>query len=381
MSTTEPGTTPGTEPDSDADLETLEQEREFLLRSLADLDAEYEAGDIDDDDYRTLTDDYTVRAATVLRAIEATKATRSTKKRGPSSGPARPARSRPRTTAPATAATGPATTAPAPATTAPAPATTAPAPATTAPAKAATAPAQAATAPAQAATGPGKATTAPAPAGKTQRSEAAESALLSAALQSRRRWRTTAVIIVVLGFGVLAAWVVAQSSGSRQPGQTASGNAQITGTTVSGGVDQRLVTAADLVNQGKVADALKLYDQVLADDPNQPVALADGGWLQAQAGLAGNRSDLVDSGLVRIEKAEGIAPDFADAHFFRGFLLLRAKNDAPGAVTELRLYLGIVDPSAPQVPQVQTLLQEAIKAAGPSVPAGPNAPPTTTSKP
>ncbi|MDQ1417900.1 MAG: hypothetical protein QOF81_3513, partial [Acidimicrobiaceae bacterium] len=298
--------------------------------------------DIDDDDYRTLTDDYTVRAATVLRAIEATKATRSTKKRGPSSGPARPARSRPRTTAPATAATGPATAAKTPATAGKTPAT----------------------------------------AGKTQRSEAAaESALLSAALQSRRRWRTTAVIIVVLGFGVLAAWVVAQSSGSRQPGQTASGNAQITGTTVSGGVDQRLVTAADLVNQGKVADALKLYDQVLADDPNQPVALADGGWLQAQAGLAGNRSDLVDSGLVRIEKAEGIAPDFADAHFFRGFLLLRAKNDAPGAVTELRLYLGIVDPSAPQVPQVQTLLQEAIKAAGPSVPAGPNAPPTTTSKP
>jgi tetratricopeptide (TPR) repeat protein len=347
MSTTEPGTTPGTEPDSDADLETLEQEREFLLRSLADLDAEYEAGDIDDDDYRTLTDDYTVRAATVLRAIEATKATRSTKKRGPSSGSARPARSRSRTTAPAT----------------------------TAPAKAAMGPATAAKAPATAAKPP-------ATAGKTQRSEAAaESALLSAALQSRRRWRTTAVIIVVLGFGVLAAWVVAQSSGSRQPGQTASGNAQITGTTVSGGVDQRLVTAADLVNQGKVADALKLYDQVLADDPNQPVALADGGWLQAQAGLAGNRSDLVDSGLVRIEKAEGIAPDFADAHFFRGFLLLRAKNDAPGAVTELRLYLGIVDPSAPQVPQVQTLLQEAIKAAGPSVPAGPNAPPTTTSKP
>ncbi|MDQ1365580.1 MAG: hypothetical protein QOE57_1622 [Acidimicrobiaceae bacterium] len=361
MSTTEPGTTPGTEPDSDADLETLEQEREFLLRSLADLDAEYEAGDIDDDDYRTLTDDYTVRAATVLRAIEATNATRSTKKRGPSSGPARPARSRPRTTAPATAATGPATTAPA---------------------KPARGPVTAAKGPATAATGPATAAKTPATSGKTQRSEAAaESALLSAALQSRRRWRTTAVIIVVLGFGVLAAWVVAQSSGSRQPGQTASGNAQITGTTVSGGVDQRLVTAADLVNQGKVADALKLYDQVLADDPNQPVALADGGWLQAQAGLAGNRSDLVDSGLVRIEKAEGIAPDFADAHFFRGFLLLRAKNDAPGAVTELRLYLGIVDPSAPQVPQVQTLLQEAIKAAGPSVPAGPNAPPTTTSKP
>ena len=298
MSTTEPGT--------DADLESLEQEREFLLRSLADLDSEYEAGDIEDDDYRSLTNDYTARAAAVLRAIEVTKPT---KKRG-SSGSVRPAR---------------------------------------------------------------------ATVTKAERSgPAADNARLSAALQSRRRWRATVVVIVVLGFGVLAAWVVAQSSGSRLPGQTASGNSQLTGTTAAGGVDQRLVTAADLVNQGKVADALKLYDQVLADDPNQPVALADGGWLQAQAGLAGNRSDLVDSGLVRIEKAETIAPDFADAHFFRGFLLLRAKNNAPGAVTELRLYLGIVDPSAPQVPQVQTLLQEAIKAAGPSVPAGPNAPTTTT---
>src|SRR5580658_2201152 len=58
----------------DADLESLEQEREFLLRSLADLDAELEAGDIDDDDYRSRTDDYTARAAAVLKAIEAVKA-------------------------------------------------------------------------------------------------------------------------------------------------------------------------------------------------------------------------------------------------------------------------------------------------------------------
>ena len=121
-------------------------------------------------------------------------------------------------------------------------------------------------------------------------------------------------------------------------------------------MDQRLVTRPPTWStRARWPTPLKLYDAVLTDDPNQPVALADGGWLQAQAGLAGNRSDLVDAGLVRIEKAESIAPDFADAHFFRGFLLLRAKNDAAGAVTELRLYLGVVDPSAPQVPQVQNL--------------------------
>lgn len=56
-----------TDPDALADLE---EERDFLLRSLDDLEREHEAGDVDDDDYATLRDDYTARAATVLRAIE-----------------------------------------------------------------------------------------------------------------------------------------------------------------------------------------------------------------------------------------------------------------------------------------------------------------------
>jgi tetratricopeptide (TPR) repeat protein len=51
-------------------VDALEEEREFLLRSLADLEREHDAGDVDDLDYRTLKDGYTVRAATVLRQIE-----------------------------------------------------------------------------------------------------------------------------------------------------------------------------------------------------------------------------------------------------------------------------------------------------------------------
>ena len=51
-------------------LASLEEERRFLLRSLADLDREYEAGDVDDVDYHELKDGYTVRAAATLRAIE-----------------------------------------------------------------------------------------------------------------------------------------------------------------------------------------------------------------------------------------------------------------------------------------------------------------------
>jgi tetratricopeptide (TPR) repeat protein len=55
-------------------LAALEEERDFLLRSLDDLEREHDAGDVDDTDYVTLRDDYTARAAAVIRSIEAKQA-------------------------------------------------------------------------------------------------------------------------------------------------------------------------------------------------------------------------------------------------------------------------------------------------------------------
>jgi tetratricopeptide (TPR) repeat protein len=52
-------------------LAALEDQRDFLLRSLDDLERERAAGDVDDADYQTLKDDYTARAARTIRAIEA----------------------------------------------------------------------------------------------------------------------------------------------------------------------------------------------------------------------------------------------------------------------------------------------------------------------
>jgi tetratricopeptide (TPR) repeat protein len=56
------------------ELASLEDERDFLLRSLEDLEAEHAAGDIEDDDYEALKDDYTARAASALRAVQDRKA-------------------------------------------------------------------------------------------------------------------------------------------------------------------------------------------------------------------------------------------------------------------------------------------------------------------
>lgn len=64
-------TAPATVPCLDGEARAeLEDQRDFLLRSLDDLERERAAGDLDDADYQALKDDYTARAAKVLAAIE-----------------------------------------------------------------------------------------------------------------------------------------------------------------------------------------------------------------------------------------------------------------------------------------------------------------------
>jgi len=55
-----------------AEFGSLEEEREFLLNSLRDLEREYSVGDVDHDDYITLRDGYVARAAALTREIEGT---------------------------------------------------------------------------------------------------------------------------------------------------------------------------------------------------------------------------------------------------------------------------------------------------------------------
>jgi hypothetical protein len=315
----------------------LEQERQFLLRSLADLDAEWAAGDIEEDDYRTLSDDYTARAAAVLKAIDRPK--------GPASRP-RPALSPDQARSGSPNGNGSRT-----------------------PARPARQTAVAAR------RRPGPATRA----GREDGQPGKQAGALDAVAASRRRWRTAAIVGAVVAFGGAAAWAVTESTSTRQAGQTITGNAQIaaTPTTLAGGIDPRLTEAVTDATKGDYLDALKLYAAVLKDDPNQPVALANQGWLEAQIGLEGNEPDLVTTGMASILQAEKADPSYAEPHFFRGDVMLH-DNNAPGAVTEFRLFLGLAQPGDPNIATAQSLLQQAIKAAGPNVPAGPLAATTTT---
>jgi hypothetical protein len=54
---------------TDAQRAALEEERDFLVASLRDLEKEREAGDIDDADYETLKSSYVKRTADILRQL------------------------------------------------------------------------------------------------------------------------------------------------------------------------------------------------------------------------------------------------------------------------------------------------------------------------
>ncbi len=68
-----------------SERERLTDEREHLLASLDDLDAELAAGDIDQIDFDALRDDYTARTAQLSRALDGATITRTARKANPRS--------------------------------------------------------------------------------------------------------------------------------------------------------------------------------------------------------------------------------------------------------------------------------------------------------
>lgn len=241
-------------------VDELFEERDFLLRSLDDLERERAAGDLDDADYRTLKDDYTARTAAVLRAIDE----------------------------------------------------------------------------------------AAAPMPETQAAPAAP---------PRSRLRPAMWTLGVVAVAVSAGLLVAQSSGERLPGQPAAGSITPTGPS------QKLTEARALVGEGKAAEAIKLYDEVIAADPRNAEALAYRGWLVRLVGRSTGDAALLERAFEFATRAVEADPQYPDAHFFRGMMLYQDRNDPAAAVPEFRAFLGL-DPPPDMVPLVEGVLRDALAATG-----------------
>jgi len=278
--TTDPGSDPGP-----AERQDLEVERDYLLRSIRDLQSEREAGEIEEADFAALNDSYTARAGRVLRRLQSLDGE-----------PAAPGAAAPDTTD------------------------------TTDMAVRLDAGADTADL-----AGPG-----------------AERSPLRRRLV-RRRGVVVAAGLVLLGIGT--GLLVYGSTSSRQVGQTASGSVPLAPA-------QELLAAQRAIATGDDVTGLELFQAVLHVEPNQPEALAYSGWLLRQAGDAQANTKLVAQGIVAEEAAVAADPQYPDARYFLGVMLLDEAHDPAGAVSEFQAYLAL-HPPARDVKAVEPVLARA----------------------
>jgi hypothetical protein len=128
-----------------------------------------------------------------------------------------------------------------------------------------------------------------------------------------------------------------------------------------------LAEASVLGSKGDVTEALATYDGVLALRPEQPVALAEGGWIARLAGLSQHEAGLVRNGDAEIEAAVQVDPGYAIARAYDGIMLYSDRHDDRLAVTQ---FLGMLDdhPSAPLLWSVRSYAIGAYHAARVVVP-------------
>lgn len=155
---------------------------------------------------------------------------------------------------------------------------------------------------------------------------------------------TAAVALVAVGAGI----ALAGAAGDRQMGDPLSGSIEST----SAARDPRLDQAQELIGTGKAVEAVKLYDAILRENPEQAEALAYRGWVVRLAGLA-------DEALVYLDRAVAADPSYPDAHFFRGMVLWQDKGDPAAGAAEFRLFLAN-DPPRAMVRLVEDALQRAL---------------------
>jgi hypothetical protein len=133
------------------------------------------------------------------------------------------------------------------------------------------------------------------------------------------------VVIVVAGVG----YALTASSSDRVAGET------ITGENVGqSSVAQLLVEANQAEVQGNSLAELKDTRAILAKDPTQPEALTLEGWVLAQT----QQPKLLAQGIGFLKLAEEIDPSLAQAHAYRGIALL-SEGDNRAAIPELEWYL------------------------------------------
>jgi tetratricopeptide (TPR) repeat protein len=149
----------------------------------------------------------------------------------------------------------------------------------------------------------------------------------------RRRWWVAAVgVALVVAAAVL---LVVDLTSPRLPGEDATGSVNLN---TAQTIEQQLAQARLLVQGRKDVAALRLYGEVLAEDPRQPVALAEWGWLDWQAASREKEPTIAAEGASALVEAVKVDPHLYAAQYYLGTVLLQ-EGDPAKAVAHYERFL------------------------------------------
>lgn len=179
----------------------------------------------------------------------------------------------------------------------------------------------------------------------------------------RRRRRAWMGVVAVVALSAGTTLLVIRLASPRLPGQPDTGSTPQS-------IPTQLAQAATLVDEGSKAsltEALALYREVLKEDPNQPQALDETGYLEWEAGFSGHDASLEARGKTLVERSLRVEPDDYAAHLFLGTIDLEQGHDSAGAAAQYSKFLA-EHPPKDRIAAAAALIRRAFTEAGQPVP-------------
>lgn len=177
----------------------------------------------------------------------------------------------------------------------------------------------------------------------------------------RRRWWLAAIGVAAVVAGIVL--LVFDVTSPRLPGQTPTGGMTLS---TDQKVTQQLSQAATLVNDRNLEGALKVYRAILAEDPRQPEALTEWGWLTWQVGERAHNRAVMEASVRSLQTAVRIDPGFFGARLYLGTVDEEAGKDS-AALVQYAAFLAD-RPSAAWVREAAPFLEQAYRAEGRPIP-------------
>ena len=166
---------------------------------------------------------------------------------------------------------------------------------------------------------------------------ASTSPALEMGVTPRRRKRSRLVVALVC-FALAAGVLVWANVGLRQAGSSATGGLDLSQSQRL----QQLITEGEAdVATGSDAAALAAYQQVLALQPTNVVALTEAGWMEASAGSKSRDVAVVSKGIALLHRAVTLAPTSPAPRLYYAIVAYETPGNRPLAAAQFRTFLSL----------------------------------------